>query len=263
MYESQRPVSLGETGVPEGWQDYFHYLPQKDSFNSLMFWSAAELAELQGSTVVHKVGKEEAEKDFEEVVLPFVRKYPDVFGDAGQYTLDLFHHMGSLVLSRSFHVESTEDSDEEGDSDEEEEEEESVGDVAMVPLADLLNAVSTHSNARLFYTPTTLEMRSTAAISAGAQIFNTYADPPNSDLLRRYGHVEESNSNDLVEVGLEMVVDLVGVAMGLDEEEREKRAEWLLEMGIEEYVPYRFQRCIRTEALSRQHVFHNDRSFDP
>lgn len=79
-------------------------------------------------------------------------------------------------------------------------------------------------------------MLSTSFIPAGSQIFNTYADPPNSDLLRRYGHVDDENSADLVEIGLESVVDLIGEATGLDEQEREVRAEWLLEVGIEEYV---------------------------
>jgi SET domain-containing protein 6 len=77
-------------------------------------------------------------------------------------------------------------------------------------------------------------MMSTSFIPAGSQIFNTYADPPNSDLLRRYGHVDEENAADLVEIGLESVVDLVGAGMGLDEAERESRAEWLLEVGIDE-----------------------------
>lgn len=77
-------------------------------------------------------------------------------------------------------------------------------------------------------------MMSTAFIPAGAQIFNTYADPPNSDLLRRYGHVDDDNEADLVEIGLESVVDLVGEGAGLNEQEREERAEWLLDAGIDE-----------------------------
>ena len=77
-------------------------------------------------------------------------------------------------------------------------------------------------------------MMSTSHIPAGAQIYNTYADPPNSDLLRRYGHVDEVNNADLVEIGLETVVDLVGEGVGMNEEKREARAEWLLEMSIDE-----------------------------
>jgi SET domain-containing protein 6 len=75
---------------------------------------------------------------------------------------------------------------------------------------------------------------STCRISAGSQIFNTYADPPNSDLLRRYGHVDEKNDADLVEVGLEEVAEMVGQGSGLGDEEIEKRAEFLLDVGIDE-----------------------------
>lgn len=77
-------------------------------------------------------------------------------------------------------------------------------------------------------------MMSTTFIPAGSQIFNTYADPPNSDLLRRYGHVDDSNPADLVEIGLESIVDLVGAGVGMEESEREERAEWLLEIGVDE-----------------------------
>lgn len=90
------------------------------------------------------------------------------------------------------------------------------------------------AQARLFYEPQTLNMMSTDFIKKGQQIFNTYADPPNSDLLRRYGHVDDHNSADLVEIGLEMVVDMVGEGVGMKEEEREERAEFLLEVGIDE-----------------------------
>jgi SET domain-containing protein 6 len=197
-----------------------------------------ELSELEGSMVVGKIGKEEAENDWVSEVIPLVEKFPSIFGSKALYSLELFHHMGSLVLSRSFHVESGEENEDSEDDDDEEEEVESIGDIAMVPLADLLNALSTTSNARLFYSPLALEMRSTAPIAAGEQIFNTYANPPNSDLLRRYGHVDEVNEHDLVEIGLEKVVDLVGGQMGLDEVERESRAEWLLDMGIDECAQF-------------------------
>lgn len=239
------------------WKPYFALLPTQ--FDSLMFWSDEELAELQGSTVLSKIGRDEADQAFVETVKPLVEKHANVFGDPKDYSAELFHRMGSLVLSRSFHVDSKPENDDEEkedeDSDDEEEEREDVADVAMVPFADILNAKSGADNvrtsllykgadrpltsanapqARLFYEPTTLNMMSTSHIPAGAQIYNTYADPPNSDLLRRYGHVDEVNDSDLVEVGLETVVDLVGEARGMSEEEREARAEWLLEMGIDE-----------------------------
>lgn len=131
------------------WKPYFSLLPNK--FDSLMFWSDEELAELEGSTVLGKIGRDEADEIFAETVKPLVEKHAAVFGDTKDYSAELFHRMGSLVLSRSFHVDSKPDSedDEDEDSDEEEEEErEDVADVAMVPFADILNAKSGADNVR-------------------------------------------------------------------------------------------------------------------
>ncbi|KAF9227023.1 SET domain-containing protein [Gyrodon lividus] len=74
--------------------------------------------------------------------------------------------------------------------EDDEDEDEDPSDVAMVPMADLLNARWGSENAKLFYEPLILRMVTTREIKQGEQIFNTYGDPPNSDLLRRYGHVD-------------------------------------------------------------------------
>ncbi|GAA6010244.1 hypothetical protein JCM11491_005408 [Sporobolomyces phaffii] len=241
------------------WTPYFDLLPEEKSFNSLMFWTPDELSDLAGSTVTSKVGKDEADEAFVETVKPFVEKHQQVFGDARDYTLDLFHYMGSLVLSRSFHVDhkaKEEDAGDDDDSDDEEDEErEDVADVAAVPFADLLNAKSGCDNARLFYEPQTLNMMSTTRIPAGSQIFNTYADPPNSDLLRRYGHVDEVNDADLVEVGLEEVAELVGEGNGLSEDEIEKRAEFLLDVGIDDVFAIETNHTLPDELVSAIRVF--------
>lgn len=139
MYESLHP----ETSL---WTPYFSLLPQPGSFHSLMFWEAAELEDLQGSMVLGKIGKEEAEEEFETVLKPFVAEHESVLGPKEGYTLEKFHWCGSLVLSRSFHVDAKEEEEESDDEEEEEEEKEDVADVAMVPMADLLNAKSGADN---------------------------------------------------------------------------------------------------------------------
>ncbi|GAA6038264.1 hypothetical protein JCM8097_003911 [Rhodosporidiobolus ruineniae] len=241
----------------ETWKPYFALLPKEGTFHSLMFWSDDELAELKGSIVLNKIGRDEADEVFVSTVKPFVEAHRSVFGNPDDYTLELFHLCGSWVLSRSFHVDhkEEEEKDEDEDSDEEEEEREDVADVAMVPFADLLNAKSGCDNARLFYEPQTLNMMSTQRIPAGEQIFNTYADPPNSDLLRRYGHVDEVNDADLVEIGLEMVVDMVGEAAGLEEEERETRAEWLLEVGLDDTFSVETNHVVPPELVAAVKTF--------
>lgn len=93
-------------------------------FRSHRFWSEEELAELKGSMVLNKIGKEEADEEFETPVKAFVEEHKAVFGNPADYTAELFHLCGSWVLSRSFHVDSKEEEDKEEDEDSDDEEEE-------------------------------------------------------------------------------------------------------------------------------------------
>ncbi|KAI0666004.1 SET domain-containing protein [Trametes maxima] len=122
------------------------------------------------------------------------------------------------------------------DDDDDDEDREDPADVAMVPMADMLNARYESENAKLFYEERELKMVSTKPIKAGEQIWNTYGDPPNSDLLRRYGHVDlvplspplsgVGNPGDVVEVRADLVVSVVSkkAKCGLQE-----RVDWWLE----------------------------------
>ncbi|KAG8976360.1 hypothetical protein FRB90_009215, partial [Tulasnella sp. 427] len=66
--------------------------------------------------------------------------------------------------------------------------------------------------------------------------WNSYDDPPNSDLVRRYGHVDLvpmddgtlGNPSDVVEISADIVVQLVGA------EELEQRVDFFLEEGGED-----------------------------
>lgn len=74
--------------------------------------------------------------------------------------------------------------------------------------------------------------------------WNTYGDPPNSDLLRRYGHVDilplpdggEGNPADVVEVCADIVVDVVTQYSNLPTELSKERINWWLEQGGDEQV---------------------------
>lgn len=138
------------------WAPYFRVLPQ--SFDTLMFWSPAELGELQGSAVVEKIGRAGAEESILESIIPVVRANPSLFppingvdtydGDAGaQALLNLAHIMGSLIMAYAFDVAKPENEDERDGEDgyltDDEEEQSSKG---MVPLADMLNADADNNN---------------------------------------------------------------------------------------------------------------------
>ncbi|KAL0956810.1 hypothetical protein HGRIS_002923 [Hohenbuehelia grisea] len=209
------------------WAAYLASLPSK--FDTPMFWNEQDLAELKGTSVVEKLGKEDAERDYREKLLPVISSRKDLFPPhliPFHYTLERYHIHGSRILSRSFCVEpapsdasdepsgttqnhddamdvdvpsdsqshpaATRVHDNDGDlsvdQDDEDEEEEDI--VSMVPMADMLNARYGSENAKLFYGANELRMVTTKPIKAGEQIFNTYNDLPNAELLRRYGHVD-------------------------------------------------------------------------
>ena len=167
-------------GSASEWAPYLDALPT--SFDSLMFWSEDELAELKGSAILgasrflsaaqctDKIGRADAEQLYRDRLLPIVQSRPDVFGDAARYTLDLFHRMGSLVLSRSFHAGAVDDDAASSDSDEED-----PSTVGMVPWADFLNARSGCNNARLFTESDGFRLVATKPIARGEQIWNTCA----------------------------------------------------------------------------------------
>ncbi|KLO09098.1 SET domain-containing protein [Schizopora paradoxa] len=144
-------------------------------------------------------------------------------------------HSDGMVVDSNGETNHPEEDEDEENSDEEDDEDSS--DVAMVPMADMLNARYESENAKLFHEATYLKMVTTKAIKAGEQIYNTYGDLPNSDLLRRYGHVDlveipDSNGmmgdpGDVVEVP----ADLISSVVGTDPEQLKERIEWWLDEG--------------------------------
>lgn len=137
------------------WRPYFRVLP--GNFDTLIFWSSAELAELQGSAVTQKIGKDEADKMFCEQIVPIIRTNPHLFpyppglesyeGLSGQATiLAMAHTMATLVMAYGFDIEKDESKqqvDDEGFMSDDDEDDLPKG---MVPLADMLNADAEGNN---------------------------------------------------------------------------------------------------------------------
>ncbi|EJF65011.1 SET domain-containing protein [Dichomitus squalens LYAD-421 SS1] len=268
-----------ESRGPESkWSGYLAALPEK--FDTPMFWPEDDLKELQGTAVVDKIGRADAERDYHEKLIPAVKSRPDLFPEdklERYFSLERYHVNGSRILSRSFHVErwkgghtedqgveddeadgngmdvdpqeppvdteqggdATEQVEEvqlEGDEELGDEDQEDPADVAMVPMADMLNARFESENAKLFYEERELKMVTTKPVEAGEQIWNTYGDPPNSDLLRRYGHVDVvplrpplsgmGNPRDIVEVRADLIVSAVSKKV---EYSLQERVDWWLE----------------------------------
>lgn len=119
-----------------------------------MYWADAELVELQGCAVLQKLGKDDANEQFESILLPIVTSNRDLFGlhsldfggpyeHAKAVLLALAHRMATLVMSYAFDLErQEEDADEEGYVSDDEEDPAK----GMVPLADMLNADGSANN---------------------------------------------------------------------------------------------------------------------
>ncbi|KZW00228.1 SET domain-containing protein, partial [Exidia glandulosa HHB12029] len=280
-------------GAESKWAGYFPWMPT--TFSTLMFWSDEELAELKGSGITEKIGKEDADREYNDRVLPAIQACvhvlalnvarPDLFlpSQAEHYTLQKFHIAGSRILSRSFTVHDLADEAEEAqavdavsedgdeapqliesaaaavpvandrdgdvemqeahehdDEPEPEEEEEDSDDederaTTLVPMADMLNARSGFNNARLYHERDCLRMCAITTIPAGCQLWNTYGDCANEDLLRRYGFVDLvpledgtlGNPADIAEVKADLVVKIAAV----DASEVQERIDWWLDLG--------------------------------
>lgn len=264
-------------GSSSRWRGYLETLP--DEFDTPMFWGEDDLAELKGTSVVEKLGKADAEVDYTTKLLPAVKSRPDLFlpNDLSTYySLGVYHIMGSRILSRSFVVEKwngDEDEDDaagtagnismesamdvdekdpnqdpdrvghEEDSEDEDEDEDDPSDVAMVPMADILNARYQTENAKLFYEKDVLKMVSTRPIKSGEQIWNTYGDLPNAELLRRYGHVDilplpsggSGNPADVVEIKADLIVSVISSFLeAVKGDQAKERIDWWLEAGGED-----------------------------
>ncbi|KAL4078201.1 hypothetical protein V8B97DRAFT_2015387 [Scleroderma yunnanense] len=277
--------SISEAGL---WSPYILSLPE--TFDTPMFWSEHELEELRGTSVVDKIGRQDAERAYHESLVPAIeivswcKTAPSLFSPhhlPRWYSLEAYHRAGSRILSRSFTVSrwTSQDAEEQNDDgndeagahdsegeleanepdnantsfgsamdvdeltpaedhedEDEDEDEDDPSDIAMVPMADLLNA------------------------RWGGENFNTYGDLPNGDLLRRYGHVDlvplnadtnaartagvdshingaiatPGNPSDVVEIKANLVVEAVRArweTKGNGERDIAERIEWWLDEG--------------------------------
>ncbi|PLB33570.1 ribosomal lysine N-methyltransferase [Aspergillus candidus] len=227
-------------GEQSAWKPYFNVLPQ--NFDTLMFWSPAELQELQGSAIVGKIGKQSAEEMILETIAPVIRENPTLFppvdglasydGEAGtRALLNIAHTMGSIIMAYAFDIENPEDEDEQDAEDgymTDEEEGQSKG---MVPLADMLNADADRNNARLFQEDGLLIMKAIKPIKQGDEIFNDYGELPRVDLLRRYGYVTDNYAPyDVAELSLKHICQAAGLENA--DIESQPRLQFLEEMEV-------------------------------
>lgn len=228
------------------WAPYFDVLPLNDTenykFNQLIFWTDAELGKLAPSLIVDRIGRESA-KNMYNNLFPKIAVYSLGIVELKDVSLQEFNFVATVIMSYSFDVENAKENDEDEDSGEEDDlnndNDDSVKDSgyfkSMVPLADTLNADTHKHNASLMYTPSNLVMRAIKPIAKGEQVYNTYSDHPNAEILRRYGYVEQQGSaHDFAEVPLNTIKKFFAESTSLSSETVEDVLSVLKEIEREE-----------------------------
>lgn len=199
---------LRVVGNHSKWWPYFEVFPTKEDMNGLIYWNDEELKHLKPSLILNRIGKENAKKmfsDIKELIKEF--KIEDESMKSIQW--EDFVYVASVIMSYSFDVEDYEEEKESESENNDDQEEEIIeviheGEItsvrddkrlkSMIPLADTLNADTKRCNANLIYDDLSLKMHATRSISKGEQVYNLYGEHPNSEILRRYGYVEEDGS---------------------------------------------------------------------
>jgi len=171
------------------WKPYFDVVP--DWIDLPSTWSKDEQAQRLCGTGLDSLIPETGGQ-FKKFFLARKDAFPQTRSlSVGEFER-LFHFAGSLISAYSF----TEDAGR-------------IEDIAIVPLADILNHRTGCNNARLFYGADALKMVCIRDVSAGEQLFNTYGDLPNSQLLIKYGYVDWKNPFNLVHFNLDWLIDNV------------------------------------------------------
>ncbi|KAJ8336618.1 hypothetical protein SKAU_G00378380 [Synaphobranchus kaupii] len=190
---------MWEYTSPESyWGPYLSLWPDLKVLDHPMFWSEEERVRLlQGTGIPEAVDTDldNIHKEYSDIVLPFIRLHPDLW-DPEKHTLELYKRLVAFVMAYSFQEPLLE----------EDEDEKEPNFPMMVPLADMLNHVSNHS-AHLEFTPDLLKMVSVRRIKTGEEVFNTYGEMANWQLLHMYGFAEPypSNSNDTADIPMSNV----------------------------------------------------------
>lgn len=208
------------------WYTYFQVLPivDKENYecNQLMFWKEEELKELHPSLVVKRIGKDLADGMYRKLFPKIVIDQMQI-QELSDVTLMEYHEIASLIMAYSFDIEKLNskgyvNGEESDESDEDPEDNALIDDEfsdslrrdtflkALIPLADTLNANTELHNASIEYKGDKLVIRAIKDIKSGEQIYNTYSNHPNSELLRRYGYVEMLGlKHDFGEIPLETI----------------------------------------------------------
>ncbi|XP_077996066.1 N-lysine methyltransferase setd6-like [Glandiceps talaboti] len=188
MYEYTNPQSL--------WRPYLDLCPDFTVVDQPMFWTREEVLQELASTGIPEAVERDLKNitcEYNTIVVPFMKKFPETWS-LEVHTLELYKQMVAFIMAYSFTESSGEDSE--------------TAMPVMVPMADILNHVSAN-NAHLNFDENTLTMVTTRPITKGEEVFNTYGQLPNWQLLHMYGFAEPHQQNlyDTVEINITTLLE--------------------------------------------------------
>ncbi|XP_067853734.1 N-lysine methyltransferase setd6 isoform X2 [Heptranchias perlo] len=212
------------TSTDSRWKPYLSLWPGISTLHHPMFWSEEERNRLLlGTGVALAVEKDllNIEEEYNSIVLPFMKLHPNTF-DPHKHTLDLYKKLVAFIMAYSFQEPLEDDED-----DDDEDEDKTPNPPMMVPMADILNHVANH-NANLEFTPECLKMVSIRKISKGEEIFNTYGQLANWQLLHMYGFTEPypSNTHEAMDIRMQMMYDAALQAVRTEQERKLLMEKW-------------------------------------
>ena len=165
------------SGEESFWNPYFKVLPDQIYLPSI--WKEEDLELLDGTGMDLMIP--DSSDQFRKYFLSVKGSFPQTANISDKELESLFHYAGCLISAYSF----CEDPDREPD-------------IALVPFADTLNHRTGFNNARLYFEKEHLKMVCHADCPKGEQLFNTYGDLSNRDLLIKYGFADDPNPHHTV-----------------------------------------------------------------
>ncbi|XP_056455121.1 N-lysine methyltransferase setd6 [Gadus chalcogrammus] len=246
---------LYEYTSPESpWAPYLSLWTDFSRLDQPLFWSKEERGTLlRGTGIPEAVERDLAniQKEYSTVVLPFIAQHTDLWNPS-IHTLQLYTRLVAFIMAYSFQEPLEEEEDKEESDDDEEEEEKASNLPMMVPMADMLNHVSNH-NAHLEYTPEFLKMICVRPIRKGQEVFNTYGQMANWQLLHMYGFTEPypSNCNETADIPMANLYKVAaqGVQSDLDRQLVEEKRALILKMGEKVAFIFGKQGCLTDMEL--------------
>ncbi|KAI5287550.1 hypothetical protein KEM54_005913 [Ascosphaera aggregata] len=237
------------------WFPYLSTLPS--SFDSLMFWSKEELEELQGSAVIDRIGKSDADLAILNQLLPIILKHPEVFTvppdivsfdsiQGREYLLQVAHRMGSLIMAYGFDVEEGDGKEKDGEDGYVTDDEGQSASKAMVPLTDVFRADVNRHNMRLYQDEGTFIVRASKAIAKGEELVSEHEEIPRSECLRRYGTAPEDCARfDVVDISRDIIFQEFAIS-----NDEDARLSYLDELEILD-DGYTIPRCSESVSVNK------------